>query len=267
MKDRTRGLTTLAVGLLAILSPRRAATEDITLPRGTAVDVLVEDALSSRTAKVGDEFRAVLMRALWIDGQRVFPRGTVVEGRVDVVKSRATGAGSGFVGVKFVRIELPGPQAGKVTATLSEFGSKRERVDVVLIGRIVPLDLEADVQVGDEPAAEPHRFQTTQKDVEVAAGTRVSLELGEPLVVRSAPSDAGVGSQPARIHVLPETVAAAQRSLRKQGRYQGPIDGALSALTRRAIIQFQLERRQLATGDLDDETLRLLGVGSRPDEQ
>jgi len=36
--------------------------------------------------------------------------------------------------------------------------------------------------------------------------------------------------------------------------------GSVSGATRQAIIRFQLDHEQLPTGDLDEETLRLLGV-------
>jgi len=267
MNERLSGVAAVVLGALVLGSPVRAATEDITIPRGTAIDVLVEDALSSRTAKVGDEFRAVLIRALWIDDQLAFPRGTVVEGRVDVVKSRAEGARSGFIGVKFVRIERPGAQTNRVAARLVEFGTKPERVDVVLIGRVVPVDrsvaaLATDEPVAEAPAKEAARFQTTETDVEVAAGTLVSLEFGEPVQLSASATSLHAPWQGARVHLLPETISAAQRVLREQGGYQGPIDGALSTETRQAIIQFQLHRGQVATGDLDPETMRLLGVVS-----
>src|SRR5690348_12334313 len=77
---RTHSIAVLASGALAILPSVRAASGEITIPRGTAIDVLVEDALSSRTAKVGDEVHAVLARAVWIDGQLALRKGTVVEG-------------------------------------------------------------------------------------------------------------------------------------------------------------------------------------------
>jgi hypothetical protein len=269
MNQPLSGCAAVVLGVLALGSPVRAATEDITIPRGTAIDVLVEDALSSRTAKVGDEFRAVLIRALWIDDRLAFPRGTVVEGRVDVVKSRAEGARSGFIGVKFVRIERPGAKVDRVAARLVEFGTKPERVDVVLIGRVVPIDRSVgpsatDERGGEAPDKEAARFQTSETDVEVAAGTLVSLEFGEPVHLSASATNLHAPWQGARVHLLAETISAAQRALRAQGSYQGPIDGAMGTETRQAIIQFQLHRGQIATGDLDPETMRLLGVASAP---
>jgi peptidoglycan hydrolase-like protein with peptidoglycan-binding domain len=85
----------------------------------------------------------------------------------------------------------------------------------------------------------------------VPAGTIVNLKFGEPVNVRSVTQ---------RIYVLPETVAAAQRALRELGGYLGPIDGWLSTEIRQAIIQFQISHEQVPTGDLDEETARLLGV-------
>jgi hypothetical protein len=258
MTIRTLSIAAVASGALA-LPPSISAAGEITLPRGTAVDVLVEEALSSRTAKVGDEFRAVLVRALWIDGQLAFPKGTVVEGRVDVVESRGAGARSGFVGVKFVRIELPGSYTEAMAARLADFGLKRTRVDVILIGR-VPAQRDATEPVEDQRIKDLARFHSSETDVDVAAGTIVSLELGEDLRVPAAATTAIAPPPYGIIYLLPATVADAQRSLRDHGVYGGPIDGSLSTETRHAILQFQLRHGQVATGDLDEATLRLLDV-------
>ncbi|MGI8602506.1 MAG: peptidoglycan-binding protein [Verrucomicrobiales bacterium] len=51
-----------------------------------------------------------------------------------------------------------------------------------------------------------------------------------------------------------------QRCLQREGYYRGPIDGAIGPGTSRAIIRFQTDRGLRATGRIDSELLRLLGV-------
>lgn len=264
MSSRTRKTCVLAaavVGLtVGVASTTRAA--EVTIPRGTPVDVLVEDALSSRTARVGDEFRAVLIRALWIDGRLALPRGTVVEGRVEVVRSRAAGDRSGFVGVKFVRLELPDASG---VPRLAEFGAKPDRVDVVLIGRVVSNAQRPSAKVAAaEHAKEDERFQKSESDVEVAAGTLVSLEFNDAVNVPGVMSSLLPPASAEPVLVPEAVVAAAQRALREQGTYAGAIDGMMSTETRHALIRFQLSRGRLPTGWLDGETIRLLEAGPSP---
>src|SRR5689334_15446371 len=129
-----RGRTLAGLGLLALLCTISAKADDIVIPRGTPIDVLIENALSSRTAKVGDELRATLVRSVWVDGRLALAAGTVVEGRVDAVESRADGSRSGFVGVKFVRIDLRSAKSEKVVANFVEVAPDSDRVDAVLVG-------------------------------------------------------------------------------------------------------------------------------------
>lgn len=51
-----------------------------------------------------------------------------------------------------------------------------------------------------------------------------------------------------------------QRKLRERGFDAGPVDGAYGTKTQAALAQFQLAQSLPATGMLDDDTLRELGV-------
>ena len=66
------------------------------------------------------------------------------------------------------------------------------------------------------------------------------------------------------IYVSRATVARAQRALSERKYYDGEPDGQLRGPVRNAIIRFQLDHEQLATGDLDEETLKLLGLPPAP---
>lgn len=56
----------------------------------------------------------------------------------------------------------------------------------------------------------------------------------------------------------PKTVRNAQRTLRAEGFYSGPVDGRVGSSTRRAIRRFQRANNLRATGNLDPMTLKLL---------
>lgn len=263
-----RGLAAIAAGLLTLAAPARSTAEGLTIPAGTSIDLILQDALSTRTAKVGDTFRAKLIPAICIDGQPALPEGTLVEGRVELVKSLREGALTGVIGVKFVRLQLPGAESHGIDAKLTSLRhddrrrfvelapkvSTGRKIDAVLIGKSTLG--RASTLVGDDLAQGYSRSGLGASEVEIAAGTQVTMELDGPVTV---PASVFVASADVRcIHVSPTTVTAAQRALREAKYYGGPDDGQLDAATRVAIVRFQLDHDQLATGDLDVETLRLL---------
>src|ERR1700737_103787 len=59
-----------------------------------------------------------------------------------------------------------------------------------------------------------------------------------------------------------QSITDVQRALKDQGFYYGPITGQKDADTTAAIRRFQIRNGLQITGDLDDETLRALGVDS-----
>ena len=265
-------------GLFALVAPGLAADEGITIPKGTAVELVLLDNLGTRTAKIGDTFRTRLVRALYVDGQPALPYGTVVEGRVVLVKTPRDG--SGVIGVEFVSLRPAGGQAkdihGKLTSLrqddrrrmveLAPKVSTGRHLDVVFIGRSSAE--RASTLVGDDLAEAWSHSGLSPTDVEIAAGTQVAMELAEPVM---APAMRGVAAAPdvqhidvQYIYVSPDTVARAQQALSERKYYGGEPDGELGAATRNAIIRFQLDHQHVAAGDLDEETLRLLGLPPPP---
>lgn len=258
-----------------------AAADGITIPKGTAVDLVLVDGLDSRTAKVGDTFRATFQRALYVDGLPALGQGTAVRGRVDAVRSLADGAKSGFIGVSFDRITLSGGEEkefeGKLTSLrqddrrriveLAPKVSTGRKIDVVLIGRSLPADTRAHTLVGDDLAPDYAGTGLSATEVEVAVGIVMSMEFDEELTVSALDVKGAAASEARRIHVAAPRVTAAQRSLKDRKYYSGEADGVLGATTRHALARFQLDNGQVPTGDLDEETRLLLDApvtSSRP---
>ena len=90
------------------------------------------------------------------------------------------------------------------------------------------------------------------------------MEFDASLTVSALDVRGAKANEGRRIHVASATVAAAQRALRQLKFYSGEADGVLGVATRNAIVRFQLERDQVATGDLDEETLKLLELPAAP---
>jgi len=263
------------LGAVALCGSALAATEGITIPKGTSVDLTLLDGLSTRTAKVGQTFRAKLAPPVDVDDQPALPEGTIVVGKVDLVKSIRKGALTGVIGVKFTSIQLPGAKEqsieGKLTSLRQDdrkqlveraaMVSTGRKIDTVLIGRSTAG--RASTLVGDDLAQGYSDSGLGAAEVEIAAGTQITMELADELTVPSAARRAAAHPDVRRIHSSHATVAATQKALIEKEYYRGEVDGQLGPLTgatRQAIIRFQLAHGQLPTGDLDMETLRLLGV-------
>jgi len=109
------------VGTIALCATALAAAEGTTIPKGTSVELTLQDSLSTRTAKVGDTFRATVVPAIDIDDQPVLPEGTVVVGKVELVKSIRHGHLTGVIGVKFTDVQLPGAQEQGIEGVLTSW--------------------------------------------------------------------------------------------------------------------------------------------------
>jgi hypothetical protein len=190
----------IAGGFALLLAPRPASADSLTIAKGTTMDLTLEQTLDSNSAKVGDTFRAKVVQPLYVEGQMVVPAGTIVHGQVDSVKSVRDGARSGVIGIKFVRMELPGEvkdidaklislrtqdKAKHVPIAAAAPESTGLRTDVVLIGQSSPADGRAHTLVGDRAADDYSRTSLSEGDVTVAAGTLVSMEFDQSVKVGS----------------------------------------------------------------------------------
>jgi len=191
----------MAGGFALLLMPRIAAADSLTIAKGTTVDLALEQALDSSTAKVGDTFRAKLVQPLYVEGQLAVPANSIVHGQVDSVKSLRDGARSGYVGIKFVRMELPSGETRDIDAKLISLRTQDKnkhvpvaaapsvstglKTDVVLIGQATPADGRAHTLVGERAAEEYSRTSLSEGEVMVAAGTMVSMEFDQPVKVSS----------------------------------------------------------------------------------
>jgi peptidoglycan hydrolase-like protein with peptidoglycan-binding domain len=84
-----------------------------------------------------------------------------------------------------------------------------------------------------------------------------------PVTYPAAPAKAGdAPMEPVGSSANRNLVRAAQQALAQQGYRPGAIDGWMGRQTSRAIAEFQRARSLSATGDLDEPTVRALGLGS-----
>src|SRR5215213_1726357 len=95
-----------AAAALAAAVP--ASAKDITVPKGTYLELRTETAFDNDTAKKGDTFSAKVTHGLWVEGQPAIPAGSTVTGTIKSVRSGRDGAKSGAVGVKFESLYVGG---------------------------------------------------------------------------------------------------------------------------------------------------------------
>ena len=97
----------------------------------------------------------------------------------------------------------------------------------------------------------------------------VALGMGGAGAARGGDIGDGSGANPPAVSGLPQfsqtsadlpndDIRQAQRELRAQGFYKGPIDGAVNERTKRALTQYQKQNGLGQTGALDQATMRSL---------
>jgi hypothetical protein len=100
-------------------TPPRVAT----IPSGTQLSLALKSALSSKSAKVGDNLTARLTSDVMVDGRIVIPAGSTVTGQVaSVVSGSSKVGGTPSLAMRFERIELADGQRLGITGDVVEKG-------------------------------------------------------------------------------------------------------------------------------------------------
>jgi hypothetical protein len=85
-----------------------AAARTVVLPRNTEILVTPNDAISSKTARVGDKFRVATMEDVLQDGFVVIPKGTVGQISVSYQTNKGAFGKSGKFEIEYEWLELDG---------------------------------------------------------------------------------------------------------------------------------------------------------------
>ena len=73
-----QSLTAAALAVGAIATAAAASAKDVTIPKGTYLELKSASAFDSEHATRGDTFTATVIRGLWVDGQLAIPSGSTV---------------------------------------------------------------------------------------------------------------------------------------------------------------------------------------------
>lgn len=266
-----------AVATVALAAPATAADNQVTLPKGTSIELRIVTPFDSDRAAKGKPFQAAVLRPLFANGRLVIPKDAVVMGEIKHVRSQRDGAKSAAIAVKFETIEFPG-RSYDIEGVLTSFEADQRKkileqeaklttgrkVDVVLIGSGTEPNRKASTLVGttredrEELADEWAASGLGPSIVAVSRGTVVAMRLDNTLTL---PLLSGTpAAEDRNILVSGDDVRRAQQSLKSRGLYAGEATGVLDEATRRAIAAYQIDAGQPATGDLDDVTARELSA-------
>jgi hypothetical protein len=99
------------------------APAPIVVPRGTAIEVVLDQPLSSKTSTEGQSFSATVVDPVVVDGQVVIPKHAHARGTVTSVKSAGRFKGASELGLALRHIEING-QRYEVAASTPELSKK-----------------------------------------------------------------------------------------------------------------------------------------------
>ena len=200
----------------------KAAAAQLTVPAGTEMDATLQDALSSKSAKTGDTFTAVVAQPVHAaNGEVAIPAGTVINGEVtesEQGKTLPVVRGKGRLAFRFRDITLPSHQSFPVEATLLSVHDKKagEEGEVTSStgGKTVAKDVGIGAGLGTVAglifgsalkglaigaiAGGGYVLATQGKDVEIPAQSGMKLRLDQALSIPASavsPAAGGTSSQ------------------------------------------------------------------------
>jgi hypothetical protein len=162
---------------------------ELRLPEGTSIQVRLTHALSSRTARREDRVDATVVEPVRAEGVLALPAGTQVQGVVTEVEAAQRPSKAGRMEIEFDRVYLDRTRVdmrGRV-AEISESGERAEKAGIgAIVGGVLGGLLGgkkgaiAGILVGGGGAV----VATKGDDVELPAGTVLTVRLDRPLVIQ-----------------------------------------------------------------------------------
>ncbi len=101
-----------------------------TVPSGKKIRVRMNETISSKTARIGDRFTAIVTEPVYsTGGVIVIPTGSELVGRVDAVKSARKGGNVGEIDASFIQVVLPNGAKRAINGSLTELVSNDAKSD------------------------------------------------------------------------------------------------------------------------------------------
>jgi hypothetical protein len=99
------------------------APQPIVVPQGTAIEVVLDQSLSSKTSNVGQSFFATVVDPVVVDGQEVIAKGAHARGTVTSAKAAGRFKGASELGLALRSVEVNG-QRYEIRASTPELSKK-----------------------------------------------------------------------------------------------------------------------------------------------
>jgi len=180
----------------------------IRVAEGTKIAFTLNDSLSTKTNREGDEFSGVVSRSVRVGETIAIPEGSVVRGTVAHVQRPGRVSGRGELGLRFDQLELPSGEVYDVSASLTDLSGEKETVgeegevkgegtkkrDAATIGAGAGIGaVIGAISGGGKGAATGGAIGagagtgvvllTRGKDVEIRRGAELAIQLDRPLSV------------------------------------------------------------------------------------
>jgi hypothetical protein len=178
---------------------RRASRPPIpkyTVAANTTMRLRLNDKLSSKDTKVGEQFQSTVVDPVYAKGLVVIPQGSIVTGRVTHVVRASRKSQSGSLNVEFTKVELPNGRVAALNGSLTTSASadnegevkggsyKKRNVAFVagaaVVGGLINGVAGAGIGAGVGIAG---ALFSKGKEAEVKAGTEYNMILNRSLVL------------------------------------------------------------------------------------
>jgi hypothetical protein len=114
-------LLTFALSLMATRLMAQTRSEDnaagVTVQEGTRLRVTLDSTLSTRSARPGDRFTAMVREPIYVNSKEVIPYGSQIEGRVSQVQRPGRTHRVGKLDISFEKIQLPNGYSETIVAS------------------------------------------------------------------------------------------------------------------------------------------------------
>lgn len=112
-----------------------AAPAEVSIPKGTRLAIRVDQTISVKTSRPGDEFTGEIVEPIYApDNSILVPKGTRVRGRVDAAHRRGRFKGASYLDLRLVAMRLNGTEYPLETREFAESKRGKGRRSAAMIG-------------------------------------------------------------------------------------------------------------------------------------
>ena len=169
--------------------------QPIVLPAGTAIEITVDQSVSSKTNNAGDRFVASLAAPVLVNGRQVIPAGSAASGTITVAKSAGRFMGNAELALTLNSVTVDGKAYDLQTSTFSETTEGRGKRTAIgtgvgaaagaVIGAVAGGGKGAAIGAGaGAGAGTAGAALTGDRDVTLPAETKINFELSQPVTIQ-----------------------------------------------------------------------------------